>query len=174
MAGGRFIQRDIHPRNRERSSWRQDGFNMLALMEKYRKILGFITFGGLAGMVYAVILVASVDAFGLPIFLGSVIAFALAIPVSYFGNRWVTYRSNNMLASEVYRFLVVQTLNLVLTSVVVHFMIEWFGLPTYTGVIVAFIAAPVISFVLFELWVYRQRQGTDVFREAPARSNVDQ
>lgn len=122
-------------------------------------------------MVYAIILVFSVDVLKLPSFFGSVIAFIIAIPVSYFGNRWVTYRSNNVLAPEAFRFLIVQAINLVLTSAVVHFMMEQFALPTYTGVIVAFIAAPIISFVLFELWVYRQRQGTSVAHEAPSESS---
>lgn len=131
---------------------------MLALLEKNRKLLGFITFGGLAGLTYAVIMVISVDFLGVSTFIGSVIAFALAIPVSYFGNRWVTYRSKNMLAPEAIRFIIVQGINLVLTSGIVHFMVNWFVLPTYIGVIVAFVAAPAISFILFELWVYRQPQ----------------
>lgn len=143
---------------------------MLVLLEKYRKILGFVTFGALAGMLYALILIVSIDLLEMPTFFGSVIAFVLAIPVSYFGNRWVTYRSNNVMASELSRFIVVQMINLVLTSAVVHFMMEHFALPTYVGIIVAFIAAPTISFVLFELWVYRQRQGDSTLHKDSSES----
>jgi putative flippase GtrA len=144
---------------------------MLALLEKYRKLLGFVTFGGLAGLVYAVILVMSVDILGIPTFIGSIIAFALAIPVSYLGNRWVTYRSNNVLASEAARFIVVQVINLVLTSAVVHFVMERFALPTYVGIAVAFLAAPIISFILFEMWVYRQRQDTKELHTVSSESS---
>lgn len=144
---------------------------MLALLEKYRKLLGFVTFGGLASLVYAVILIISVDILGIPTFIGSVVAFALAIPVSYLGNRWVTYRSNNVLASEAVRFIVVQLINLVLTSVVVHFVMEWFALPTYVGIVVAFLTAPIISFVLFEVWVYRQRQDASKPHEVSSESS---
>jgi putative flippase GtrA len=144
---------------------------MLALLEKYRKLLGFVTFGGLAGLVYAVILVMSVDILGIPTFIGSIIAFALAIPVSYLGNRWVTYRSNNVLASEAARFIVVQVINLVLISAVVHFVMERFALPTYVGIAVAFLAAPIISFILFEMWVYRQRQDTKELHTVSSESS---
>lgn len=141
---------------------------MLALLKKNRKLLGFVTFGGLAGLTYAVILVISVDILRIPTFISSMIAFALAIPVSYFGNRWVTYRSKNVLASEAIRFIIVQGINLVLTSGIVHFMVKWFALPTYIGVIVAFVAAPAISFILFELWVYRQHQGARLPHKTPS------
>ncbi len=131
---------------------------ILALFEKYRKLLGFLAFGLLAGLTYAVALILSVSFFKIPTFVGSVIAFALAIPVSYLGNRWITYRSTNMLAPEAARFIVVQLINLVLTSVVVHFVIERFAMSAYVGIVVAFFTSPIISFVLFELWVYRQRE----------------
>ena len=147
---------------------------MLALLKKYRKPLGFITFGGLAGLVYAVILIFSVDIIGVPTFIASVIAFTLAIPVSYFGNRWVTYRSSNVLASEAIRFIVVQAINLLLTSAVVYFMMNWLALPTYIGVIVAFLAAPIISFILFELRVYRQRQDANILHKTSAKSSLHQ
>lgn len=145
---------------------------MLALLEKYRKLRGFITFGSLAGAVYAVIFVVSVDILGVPTFIGSVIAFTLAIPVSYLGNRWVTYRSNNVLASEAARFVTVQVTNLILTSAVVHFVMERFALPTCVGVVVAFLAAPIISFVLFEFWVYRQRRNASTLHETSSESNL--
>ncbi|MBK8963459.1 MAG: GtrA family protein [Candidatus Competibacteraceae bacterium] len=70
--------------------------------------------------------------------------------------------------------LVVQAINLILTSAIVHFMMGRFALPTYTGVIVAFIAAPIISFILFEVWVYRQRQNTSTFYKAPSKSSSHQ
>lgn len=135
---------------------------MLALLlEKHRKLIGFTLFGCLSGSIYAVILVVSVDILGFPPFFGSVIAFALGVPVSYFGNRWVSYRSNNTLAPEALRFLIVQLISLMLTSALVHLMADRFTIPTYIAVIIAFIVAPIISLILFELWVYRRRPSVD-------------
>ena len=136
---------------------------MRGLLQRYRKPLGFLTFGALAGGTYAVVLVIAVDHLGMPMFLGSVLAFALAIPVSFLGNRWVTYRSRNMAGPELLRFIVVQVANLVITSAIVGFVTNRLALGTYVAVLVAFAAAPIVSFVLFEIWVYRQRH-------APAES----
>jgi len=132
---------------------------MLELLRRYRKILGFMTFGALAGATYAGVFVLGVERVKLPTFGASVLAFAVAIPVSYFGNRWVTYRSRNVLGSEALRFIVVQVANLFITSAIVHFVGKRLGLSAGADVVVAFVAAPIVSFVLFELWVYRQRHG---------------
>ena len=123
----------------------------------YRKILSFATFGVLAGAVYALIYVLLTGQFKAPVFLASLIAFLLATPVSYFGNRWVTYRSRNVLGPESARFLAVQGFNLVLTALVVHVASKLFTLSTMGEIIVAYVSAPIVSFILYELWVYRQR-----------------
>jgi putative flippase GtrA len=144
---------------------------VVEVLKKYRKLLGFVTFGGLAGGVYAAVLAISVDFLGWSVFIGSAVAYALAIPVSYFGNRWVTYRSRNVMAFEAFRFVVVQVINLVLTSAVVHVSMEQFALPTYAGILVAFLAAPVISLILFEVWVYRQRRDASTLNQVSSESS---
>jgi putative flippase GtrA len=123
----------------------------------YRKILSFATFGVLAGAVYAVIYAWLARHLQLPVFVASLIAFLVATPISYFGNRWVTYRSRNVLGPESARFLAVQAFNLVLTSLIVHVATKLFALSTMAEIIVAYVSAPIVSFVLYELWVYRQR-----------------
>ena len=132
---------------------------MLELLRPYRKILGFITFGTLAGATYAGVFIVAVDRLEFSAFVASVLAFAIAIPVSYFGNRWVTYRSRNMVGPEVLRFVTVQVANLFITSAIVHLASARLALSARADVVVAFVAAPIVSFVLFEVWVYRQRHG---------------
>jgi putative flippase GtrA len=130
---------------------------MLAMLKAPRKLVGFAFFGALAGATYAGALILLVERLRMPVFLASVLGFAIAIPVSYFGNRWVTYRSRNVMGPEALRFLVVQVGNLLITSLIVHFATGRFQLSSFAAVAVAFVAAPIVSFVLFELWVYRQR-----------------
>jgi len=146
---------------------------MLSLLQRHRKILAFLLVGGLAAAVYAAALILLVDGLGLPLFAGSALAFAIAIPVSYFGHRLVTYRSRNVVAPEAARFIVVQVANLVITSAIVHFAGTRFGLSTQAGVLVAFVAAPIVSFVMFEVWVYRQRHGHDTASDSSG-SKLDQ
>ncbi|HEX2545414.1 MAG TPA: GtrA family protein [Ramlibacter sp.] len=123
----------------------------------FRKILSFAAFGVLAGAVYAVVYAWLAMRFTLPVFVASLVAFIVAAPVSYFGNRRVTYRSQNLLGPESLRFLAVQAINVVTTAFVVHVASTLFALSTMAQVVVAYISAPIVSFILYELWVYRQR-----------------
>jgi putative flippase GtrA len=116
----------------------------------------FLGFGLLAGAAYAVVFILLARNLGLPVFVASIVAFAVAIPVSYLGNRWVTYRSRNLPGPELVRFLTVQGVNIFVTSAIVQVATAYFDASTYVGVIVAFMAAPIVSLVLFEIWVYRQ------------------
>lgn len=154
-----MVDSHFAPANGSGSKLRPVASMMSELLHRYRKILGFVGFGALAGATYALILVVGVDVLRAPTFLASSTAFALAIPVSYFGNRLVTYRSRNIVGPEFARFLVVQVANLLITSGIVHVVTERLSLPSYAGIAVAFVSAPVVSLILFELWVYRQRQG---------------
>lgn len=129
---------------------------MSSLLARHRKVLGFVVSGTMAGGVYALVLVLVSNHLHIPVFFASLLAFCAAIPVSYFGNRWISYRSRNVIGAEMSRFIVVQVFNLLITSAMVHFAIQFFALSTYAGIVIAFIAAPIVSFVLFELWVYRQ------------------
>ncbi|SEC60910.1 Putative flippase GtrA (transmembrane translocase of bactoprenol-linked glucose) [Rhizobiales bacterium GAS191] len=131
-------------------------------MATCRKYFTFAFFGGLSGVVYALVLMACVDHLKMQPLLGSIIAFSIAIPVSYFGHRLLTYRSRNVMPAEAARFVVAQIVNLVITSVVVHVTMKAFHLPTYGGGVVGIATAPLVSFVLFEQWVYRQRRDTPV------------
>jgi putative flippase GtrA len=126
----------------------------------FRKILSFATFGVLAGAVYALVYAWLAAHVWLPVFVASLLAFVVAMPISYFGNRRVTYRSRNMLGPESLRFLAVLAFNLVLTAFVVHVASSLFALSTMAQVIVAYVSAPVVSFILYELWVYRQRSAS--------------
>lgn len=127
------------------------------VMPPWRKVASFVVFGLLAGGVYAVLLILLTDKLKLPVFVASIVAFAIAIPVSYLGNRWVTYRSRNMPGPELVRFLTVQGANVFITSAIVQAATAYFNASTRVGILVAFIAAPIVSFILFEIWVYRQR-----------------
>lgn len=125
------------------------------------RVFFFAGIGVISGLTYAAVLYATVKLFAFPVFLGSVAAFSTSIPISYFGNRLLTYKSLNPVPGEAARFFAVQVLNLCITSGVVHLVSASLHAPLYVGVFVAFICAPVVSFILFEYWVYRQRAQGD-------------
>ena len=121
-----------------------------------RKIIGFSFFGVLAGGAYALVYYWVSSNSNLPVFLNTLISFTVAMPISYCGNRWFTYQSNNILKFESLRFISVQFGNLLLTSLIVHLTSEIFMITIEVQIFLAFISAPIVSFLLFELWVYRQ------------------
>lgn len=121
-----------------------------------RKIVGFIVFGSLASTIYAVTFSCLTYQTRLPVFIYSIIYFLVATPISYLGNRWITYRSKNVLGPESLRFIAVQSSNLVMTSLLVHVISTIFPLSTIAKIAVAVIFAPIVSFILYEIWVYRE------------------
>ncbi|WP_374370418.1 GtrA family protein [Dongia sp.] len=123
----------------------------------FRKVLVFGIVGGLASATYAVLLYLCLEFLRLPVFWGSAIAFAIAIPVSYFGHRRLTFQSTNLVPAEMARFITVQIISLAATSAIVHLAAGYFASAFVLKVVVAVATAPVISFILFELWVYRPR-----------------
>jgi putative flippase GtrA len=125
----------------------------------WRKILSFALFGCAASATYAALFYWATVHAGMPVFAGSLFAFLLSTPVSYLGNRWVTYRSKNRMGTETLRYLAVQFFNMVVTASIVHAASKLFGLKTLTEIVVAIVTAPTVSFVLYELWVYRQHAG---------------
>jgi putative flippase GtrA len=124
-----------------------------------RMLLRFPIFAGvgiLAAVAYAIVMYVCVKRFELPIFWGSVFAFASGIPISYYGNRRLTYQSENDVPSEISRFFVAQFVNLLATSTVVAVATECLSLPLYGSVALSYVTAPCITFLLFEIWVYKE------------------
>jgi len=122
----------------------------------YKKIIRFGFIGILSSATYALIFLALKNSYHLPIFSISAISFLAAIPISYFGNRWLTFKSYNKINAELPRFFGVQIINLICTSGLVDVVSNYFKLPTILEIMVAFIIAPIMSFILYEIWVYKQ------------------
>ena len=125
-------------------------------MFNYRKILNFIFFGALAGITYTLVYYWLTLNSSLSVFLNSTVSYLIAMPISYCGNRWFTYQSKNKIEFESLRFIIVQILNILITSLLLHITNAIFYTSTVVQIILAFISAPIISFLLFEFWVYRQ------------------
>lgn len=129
-------------------------------MDKYLRFLRFGLVGLFCAAVYFGVLEISVKYWDFPVFWGSAAAFAAGIPVSYFGNRLITYKSTNKAPREFARFLTAQLINLVVTSSAVAFASHHFGLPLYMGAFLSFVLAPCVTFLMFEIWVYNPRNSS--------------
>ena len=127
------------------------------MMSRFGRFIRFGSVGIICAGVYFVILSLCIERLGWPTFISSSAAFAAGIPISYFGNRVFTYHSENKALSEFGRFMTTQVGNLIFTSVVVAFTIDFIGLALYWGALVSFVVAPCVTFLIFELWVYRER-----------------
>jgi len=122
----------------------------------FRKIIRFGLVGLLSGAVYAIIFLLLKHKLEIPVFWASSLSFLISIPISYFGNRWLTYGSNNKIKTEALRFFGVQVINLLCTSSIIYILSIYFNLSTFWEIVTAYLVAPMLSFVLYEIWVYRQ------------------
>ncbi len=116
----------------------------------------FALVGVVSAAIFSVVIHATVFRLGLPVFVASVVAFASAMPISYLGNRFFTFRSHNLVPVEATRFFAVQLVNIFTTSGIVDVVVSQLQAPLYVGALTAFVFAPVFSFIFYERWVYRQ------------------
>jgi len=129
------------------------------LLSKYRKPIGLLMFGALAGGVYVCVMTIMVSYFNRSIFFGSVVGYMFGFPISYLGNRHISYKSKNPIGREAFRFLMAQIVNLLLTSLAVQSICSMYSCRSYVAGLIGVICAPIISVILFECWVYRQFGG---------------
>lgn len=126
------------------------------LLERYSKILAFGLVGLTASAVYVLVFSALGDVYQLNSLISTVIAYSIALPVSYFGHRYISFRSKNAMFFEITRFLVSQFVGLSICLLITLILNVAFNFGHSISGVVSALAVPCISYVLFKLWVYRE------------------
>jgi len=88
----------------------------------------------------------------------SAIAFAVAVAIQYLGHRLYTFGSRNRKADELFRFLVVISVGIVLSFVITHIGSAFSVSPVLSLLIVA-VVTPLVNFIFFSVWVFVARDG---------------
>lgn len=122
------------------------------------RIVGrFIVVGTSVAAIYIVLSLA-LNRFIADLRVASAIAFAVAVAIQYLGHRLYTFGSRNRKADELFRFLVVISLGIVLSFVITHVGGAMSVSPILSLLTVA-VVTPLVNFIFFSLWVFVARDG---------------
>ncbi len=117
-----------------------------------RQIGHFGIIGGLATLMHSAVF-ALAAAVGVSPDMANLLAFLLALPISYYGNARLTFRVRPD-GRKLRRFLATALTGFGLNAANVH-LVSTAGLPWPTALPGMILVVPLLSFALSKLWVYR-------------------
>jgi putative flippase GtrA len=126
---------------------------------EFLRIARFALVGGSAALVYAASLLTIVHFFATSSVLSSALAYVIAIPFSFLGQKYFTFQSRGAMRRELLSFLLLQGVNLVAAVAVTHVVVDVQGLGHYAGIAAVIIAIAVISYASMALAIFRKTQG---------------
>ena len=128
------------------------------MLAELLRIARFGLVGGLASATYALIVLVLVDAMAMNTSLASVLAYLLAIPVSFFGQKHFTFGSSAAARGEFARFLIVQGVSLLLSLVVMRAVTDWLGWSHRIGILAVIIVIAVVNYGIMRNLVFLGRK----------------
>jgi len=129
------------------------------LRELLFKLFRFAIVGGSATLLYGVFVLIIHALADPPALAGHTLAYALAVPVSYLGQRSFTFRYRGPEGRAVRRFLITVTVAFVISTAAVWLCDAVLGLPYYVGMLVTMAVVPLVSFAAMLLWVFLEPEG---------------
>ncbi|MEM7529049.1 MAG: GtrA family protein [Pseudomonadota bacterium] len=130
--------------------------DLSGLMEEFWRVVRFGIVGVAATITHATGVFAFVELGGLAPSVANPVAFAIAVPVSYFGHYFFTYGSQHDHGETVFRFLAVTCSSFGISQAIVMAM-EYFGGPYQAAVALFVVLVPATNFILFNLLVFRRQ-----------------
>jgi putative flippase GtrA len=134
----------------------QSGLSVDKLAREFFRIARFGLVGGSAALVYAVSLLSLVHLFNTGSMLSSAVAYLVAIPFSFLGQKYFTFRSKGTMWKELPAFLLLQGVNLIAAMFVTHVVVDVMGLGNFAGIVAVIIAVAIISYASMALAIFRK------------------
>ena len=110
-----------------------------------------------ASAAYAVFALLLIEGAGLRSWAASALAYVLAIPVSFFGQKHFTFRSRGPIASEIPAFLLLQAANVGLAAGVMALVADVAALPHALGVLAVLVVIPTVTYFALARGVFLHR-----------------
>jgi putative flippase GtrA len=130
--------------------WAQSNPHLSARAFRY-SLIGLGT-----GAVFSSITVIAVSFLGMPPIFASALGYLCSVPLSFFGHRGFTFRSQNTWRSDVSRFFLVHSCSL-MASVLIMTATTGMQLPYYLGLLGAVFLIPFVNFLVSNFWVFAIR-----------------
>lgn len=121
------------------------------------RLVRFLVTGGIASGVYAVVALIAVDMFAMSGFVASIVAYLIAIPVSFVGQKFWTFRAKGAIARELPRFLLVQVLNLAAASLIMFGIVDTLGWDRLIGIGAVIAVTPILTYILLSYGVFNDK-----------------
>lgn len=119
-------------------------------------VLRFLIVGGGNTLLYAVLSLLFMWLLPFSKQVCSILAYLAGIPVAFLAYKTFVFRAEAATShSEILRFLVTHSVNLVVSYVMVAVLCGPLGLPREVGVLASCAAFAIIGFILMKLWVFR-------------------
>ena len=121
------------------------------------KIVKFGVVGIAAVVVYAVLAYAFIWGFGMNEILASTLGYILAIPVSFFGQKHITFNSKGAVATEAPKFIVLQLFCLTSTIIISFVTSAVLNLHPNIGILAVCVLIPPISYAAMSLIIFVEK-----------------
>lgn len=126
-------------------------------MSLSKRLFRFAGVGALSSLVYVLAVALYVELLGIEPGWASALAYVTAIPVSFFGHRKVTFRSDASLLPELLRFLLIHATNIAISVGGMAWAVNWLGASYWVGSLIAVVLVPLSTFIIMDLWVFSRR-----------------
>jgi putative flippase GtrA len=121
------------------------------------KLVRFAMTGAVSGIVFAAVTLLSLRLLPIRETMAVVIGYIAVLPLSFIGHRKLTFRSAGRVSPEFVRFCISFILGLLASVVAMHVATQWLAMPPFLGVVGAILVVPIITFVVMNLWVFRDQ-----------------
>lgn len=119
-------------------------------------VLRFLIVGGGNTLLYAVLSLLFMWLLPFSKQVSSTLAYLAGIPVAFIAYKTFVFRAGSATShSEILRFLVTHSVNLVVSYAMVAVLCSGLGLPREVGVLASCAAFAIIGYILMKLWVFR-------------------
>ena len=117
------------------------------------RLFRFGLVGGTASLLYAVVAYGLIKS-GVSNVLSSVFAYAVAIPVSFAGQKYFTFNADGKVPVELSLFLVTQAIGLVLAALIMGVAEQMFSGSPIPAIVCVVIAIPILNFIIMTYVIF--------------------
>lgn len=129
-----------------------------AIISRILRFIRFVLVGGLASFSYAIFALVFITWLGADQVVASVVAYISAIPVSFFGQKFFTFKSGGAAGIEFLRFLPVQGANLLLAASITAIFAHVLSADPIYGIAAVMVIIPLFTYAAMSIVVFRARE----------------
>lgn len=118
-------------------------------------IITFLGVGLLTAIVYLSLVHFLTETCQFNYHIGVTIGYVISIVIYFFANRTFTFKNNDdKIGHQFIRFLMMVSVNYIITLMIVHYSVEYLQLKAYIATIISIIATTIFNYIIAKSWVF--------------------